>query len=67
MSQRLKKLNQKQWELALQVVHKTWQSNQPTATLHPPPELSHLKPKDWEEICRALWVLECQKEASQLH
>lgn len=68
MSQRLQKLNQQQWELALQVVNQAWRdAESPLTMFHPPKGLKHLKQEDWEEVCRCLWVLLQQREQSPLH
>ena len=68
MSQRLQRLSQKKWELALRVVDKAWrEADGPLTTLEAPPGLKHLNASDWETVCRTLWVLQRQQENSPLH
>ena len=68
MTPRLQRLSREKWELALKVVDKAWrEADGPLTTLQAPPGLKHLQAKDWEDVCRTLWVLQRQQENSPLH
>jgi hypothetical protein len=68
MSPRLQRLSQKKWELAFRVVDKAWREAEgPLTSLQAPPGLKHLQAKDWEEVCRYLWVLQQQQQQSPTH
>lgn len=61
-------LTQEELEQAFQVVHQAWQvSDGPLVQLEIPESLQHLDKEDWEEVCRALHLLEFQQANSELH
>lgn len=59
-------LTLQQMEQAFDLISKAWESPNPQALVQIPPELQHLSPNDWENLCVILLHLQQQQESNPL-